>query len=398
MKKEQPPVKNLPTPSPSEQKHVEHVLQELKTLIKARKGKLSFAEYMQAVLYAPDFGYYRGPTEKLGKHGDFITAPELSSLFSCALANQCAQILSHLNQGVILEFGGGTGTMAADILIHLASLQQLPKQYILLELSADLKKRQQHTLESRCPELLDRILWLDTLPTSPIEGVILANEVLDAMPVHLFRLENQQIFERYVVWHENHLDWQLGPPSSPCLEARLQHIQQRLPECVLKHGYESETNAFLTQWVASLNSSLSRGVVLLIDYGFPEHEYYHPDRYQGTLMCHYHHRAHPDPLILPGLQDITAHIDFTHLATAAAESGFDVTGFVPQAYFLLACGLLSLAEQLAQNEQELFIYNQQIKQLTLPGEMGELFKVIALAKNYSQDLLGFGLHDQRHRL
>lgn len=389
---------HLPLPSRAEQAQTTQVMNHLKVQIKRAGGQLNFANYMQTVLYEPKLGYYRSATPKFGKYGDFITAPELSPLFSRALANQCEQILATLGGGDVLEFGAGSGTMAAEILLQLAKKDQLPEHYYIIELSAELKERQFNTLQNRCHDLLERITWLDKLPEQPIRGVILANEVIDAMPVHLFRLEQEHIFERYVAWQGNELCWHLDEVSTPELHAQLAAIQQHLPDFILEHGYESEINAYLPQWIATVAQLLACGVVLVIDYGFPAHEYYHPDRYQGTLMCHYHHHTHSDPLIIPGLQDVTAHVDFTALAHAATNAGLHVAGFTPQAHFLLACHLLDVAYDLAQNEQELFTYNQQIKQLTLPHEMGELFKVMALTQAYDASLMGFSHQDQRHRL
>ncbi len=355
------------------------------------EGPITFKRYMQEALYAPSLGYYRSGLPKFGKDGDFITAPEVSPLFSRSLANQCSQVINELNGGDILEIGAGQGTMAADILLELDAKNSLPDNYYILELSSELKQRQQQTIKDKAASLLEKVSWLSSWPESPISGVVLANEVLDAMPVHLFRYEDQKISEYYVEFKDNKLTLASGEASTA-----------KLIESVTKFGnlpspYISEVNTDIQPWLQSMHDSLDRGVAILIDYGYPRHEYYHPQRGEGTIMCHIDHIAHADALIYPGVQDITAHVDFTAVAEAAVEVAFHVAGFSTQADFLLNCGLLEFLSEF-NDEIEVFEANQAIKMLTLPTEMGELFKVMALTKYLDIDLLAFQRNDQRYRL
>ncbi len=356
---------------------------------------------MNKALYTPGLGYYSAGLCKLGAKGDFITAPEISPLFSQCLARQCQPVLAHFNDNVILEFGAGSGSMAAELLKALEQLNALPSQYFILEVSADLKQLQQTTLQAQVPNLLDRVQWLESLPNQPLQGIILANEVLDAMPVHCFRLEKEGVSEFYVGLatpnnspsDETPYTWQVLPTQNESLRGIVETLRPSIPV-----GYVSEMNLALPAWIQSVSDSLSAGMILLIDYGFPRHEYYHPQRNQGTLMCHYQHHAHDNPLILVGLQDMTAHVDFTAVAEAALSAGLSVSGYTNQANFLLACGLPELLSALNPDETKTYLQQtQQAKTLILPSEMGELFKVMALTKHLDMPLLGF-VQDDRVRL
>ncbi|MBD3610765.1 MAG: SAM-dependent methyltransferase, partial [Gammaproteobacteria bacterium] len=340
-------------------------------------------------LYAPGLGYYSAGSSKFGEAGDFITAPEISPLFSQCVANQCAEILPAIQQPMIIEVGAGRGTMAADILLQLEQLNRLPKQYMILELSADLRQRQQQTLEQRCPHLLHHVSWLDSLPDK-ISAIILANELLDALPVHRICHSESGVQEQYVTMQADRFGWAQDTLS----DQRLNKIEAK----EWPQGYCSEINLAATDWIQAWGDRLEQGVMLLIDYGFPRHEFFHPQRVDGTLMCHYRHRAHDDPFVYPGLQDITAHVDFTSIAEAALSADLSVSGYTTQAMFLMANGLESLlSEQGELPQREQLILSQQVKKLTLPGEMGELFKVMALSKQYNEPLRGFA-HDMRGRL
>lgn len=364
--------------------------------IAANGGAIPFAKYMQLALYAPGLGYYSAGLQKFGTKGDFVTAPEISALFSRCLARQCCQVLQTLGGGSILEFGAGSGVMAADLLLELERQQKLPQNYMILEVSGELRVRQQETLKTRIPHLFSRVQWLDRLPERPFSGVILANEVLDAMPVHRFCVDDNGIQEFYVTSNNEEFNWQLGPPSDDRLREMVDQLSiQQIPDT-----YDSEINLLLPGWMKSVSECLERGLVLLIDYGFPRHEYYHPDRSMGTLMCHYQHRSHMDPLILPGLQDITAHVDFTAVAEAAVDCGLQVAGFTNQAGFLLGCGLVELAQgEVVEDALTQIKTSQEIQKLTSPAEMGELFKVIALTRDLGKiGLMGFSSWDQRGRL
>lgn len=390
----------LPQPDSNAQQLSQQLIANIKSQIQQQGGQLPFSAFMQAALYEPGLGYYSNSLRKFGAAGDFITAPEVSPLFSQCLAQQCQQIFAAIadKSAIILEFGAGSGIMAAELLKELANLNALPEQYWILELSAELRQRQRETLQTHIPTYLDRVQWLDHLPEQPFQGVILANEVLDAMPVEKFRIKAAGEFERACVsWQENqgfHWQWQTMPEN---LATQLQHglsdVLSSLPE-----GYESEWNPALAHWLQSVAEILQHGLILLIDYGFPRHEYYHPQRDQGTLYCHYRHHSHGDPFLYPGLQDITAHVDFTTVAEAALDAGLDVCAYSNQADFLLACGLperfaLSDPDDV-ENHARL---SKHIQTLTLPSEMGELFKVIALGKEIDIALQGFP-REQRYRL
>lgn len=378
----------LPSPN-SDAKHLSNqLLQQIKNEI-TQQGAISFEQYMSLALYAPQFGYYRNGLEKLGESGDFVTAPEISPLFSRCIANQCAQVLSDLKGGDILEFGAGRGVMAADILLHLETSNVLPNRYFILELSAQLQVIQKETIKKKAPHLLDRVCWLTQLPSEPIVGVVLANEVLDAMPVTLFHWD--QGFKVAGVTVQNDV-------LTPCLLSKeTTSLAFQLRDVTFGAGYTSEINLHLPGWFAALSDSMARGLVLIIDYGFPRSEYYHPDRDQGTLMCHYQHIAHPDPFWYPGLQDITAHVDFTAVAEASDAAGFSVNGYTNQASFLMNAGLLTLLDTQSSVENR-FAENQAVLRLTMPSEMGELFKVMALTKGYDETLLGFQSMSQLARL
>ncbi|MGB6977528.1 MAG: SAM-dependent methyltransferase [Gammaproteobacteria bacterium] len=382
---------DLPEPGADAIAHSQRLTKLIQTEI-AIQGALSFARFMELALYAPGLGYYSAGTHKFGIGGDFITAPDLSPLFAQCVARQCAQVLTFLKGGDILEFGAGSGNLAADILLSLAEQKILPEHYFILEISADLRQRQQACLAHRAPQWLDRVVWLETLPTT-FRGVVLANEVLDAMPVHRFKIHQEEIQEYFIAFTNDAFAWRLQKTTNPRL---LQHIQAL--EVALAEGYESEINLTMAPWLASINAFLQQGLILLIDYGFPRHEYYHPQRDSGTLMCHYQHRAHSNPLILLGLQDITAHIDFTQVAETADELGLEVAGFTNHASFLLSCGLLELSALTSNDPATQWTTSQQIKMLTLPSEMGELFKVMALTRDLPTPLLGFTLLDLCSRL
>jgi SAM-dependent MidA family methyltransferase len=393
---------SLPVPTGEALDHHQKLVDLIQNEIVAAGGQITFARFMQLALYAPALGYYIAGQQKFGRDGDFITAPELSPLFSRCLARQCQQILAATPHGRILEFGAGSGIMAATLLAELEQLNALPDHYEILELSPELQQRQRATIEQKVPHLTARVTWLSQLPEPGWRGVMLANEVLDAMPVHAVSFDSNGIWERYISVGENGFQWQHGPLSSAALTAETHRLRAQFGNA-WPSPYETEIGLIGQAWVGSLAAVLEQGAILAIDYGFPEHEYYHPDRAQGTVMCHYRHLAHTDPLILAGLQDITAHVDFTLIANAAVECGLSVSGFTTQAYFLLGCGLeLLLANSHLDGERAYFSATTQAKILTMPSEMGELFKVIALTKNLTTDLCasltGFAAYDQRRRL
>jgi SAM-dependent MidA family methyltransferase len=390
----------LPKPDVAARAHSEKLIAHIRHEIDAAGGSISFARYMELALMAPGLGYYSAGSHKLGAQGDFVTAPEISPLFSRCVARQCQQVIETLRHepgGVdVLEFGAGSGVMAADILLELEQRQALPDHYYILELSGDLRQRQRDTIASRAPQWLEKVHWLDTLPAAGFRGVMLANEVVDAMPVHRVMhtdAANSAWQEYYVTWRDERFQWQLADIN----DERLQHALHELPG-QLPVPYSTEVNLALAGWIAALANVLESGLVLLVDYGFPRHEYYHAQRAQGTLMCHYRHRAHDDPFVYPGLQDITAHVDFTALAEAAVQAGLDVSGYCAQAHFLLSCQLDKMVAACDPQDPAYLAITQQVRTLTSPEEMGELFKVIALTKSLSTPLMGFSFRDQREKL
>lgn len=378
----------LATPTITAQKLSQILLAFICQKIK-QTAPLSFAEYMQLALYHPELGYYNNGTQKFDEGGDFITAPEISPLFGQSIAQQIISVFSALNAHNILEFGAGSGQLAVDILLALELSGKLPAHYYILELSAELKQRQHKKISEKIPHLKNKVIWLERLPEN-FEGVVIANEVLDAMPVHRF------FFQKNTFW-EYHIDCENGVLQEKLIPAN-EILTKGLSNNTFVEGYCSEINLLLGPWISSLSDCLTRGLVLLIDYGFPRHEYYHADRYMGTLMCHYQHHSHSDPYFWPGLQDITAHIDFTAVAEAATAAGFKLGGYTTQTHFLLSCGLMALAAQQSSSTEKSWMISQAIKKLILPSEMGELFKVMALTKEISVPLIGFDLKDQSGRL
>lgn len=383
----------LPPPSAEVLEHSLRLQALIIEEIAEHGGHIGFDRFMELALYAPGLGYYSAGSHKFGEAGDFVTAPELSTLFSQCLASQCAEVLGSIG-GDILEFGAGSGVMAADILAELQRLDCLPEHYYILEVSADLRQRQQQMIEAKVPQLLERVSWLDALPEAGFCGVVLANEVLDAMPVHRFRIHEGEPHELHVVWDGKAFELQEGPADA-ALFGRVKQLQD---EYALDEGYASEINLRAEEWVRSLAGFLKQGVALLIDYGFPRREFYHPQRSEGTLMCHYRHRAHDNALLWVGLQDITTHVDFTAVGEAALEAGLAVRGYTNQAAFLIANGLTELLSQAEGDMKLQLTLSAQVKRLTMPGEMGELFKVMALSRGWEGGLKGFSLRDDRVNL
>lgn len=382
--------------SPDEQAHQAAVQACILREIRANGGQIGFDHYMELALYAPGLGYYSAGTQKFGAGGDFVTAPEVSPVFGRCLARQCKQIIEQLDHPQILEFGAGTGRLAADILRELSELDALPQHYLILELSGSLRHRQQELLRSECPDLMDRIVWLDALPEDGFTGLVLANELLDAMPVSRFRMGHQGVEEESIREAESGLvsHWR---PASVSVTKQVDRIQQQVG--VLADGYLSEVNTGLAPWFSALSSAVEQGVVLLIDYGYTRAEYYHPERVQGTLICHHRHQVNTEPLVLAGLQDITASVDFTEVAESGVGSGFELAGYTTQAHFLIDAGLdACLGNSDPDDVRAHLELMQGVKTLTLPTEMGERFKVIAFHKGMELDLMGFYSRDLRDRL
>jgi len=360
-------------------------------------GWISFARYMELALYAPGLGYYSGGARKFGGAGDFVTAPELSPLFAEALAAQLEPILA-ASAPRLLEAGAGSGALALGLLRALERRGALPERYEILELSGELRARQQETLAA-APQLAERVAWLDALPAS-FSGAVVANELLDALPVNLVAWREDGVFERGVALENGAFIWQERPATGALLAVSPKGTSFGASQgLTFAAPYVSEVNLAARAWVAEWGRILRRGALLLIDYGFPQREYYHPQRAEGTLMCHYRHHAHGDPFWLPGLNDITAHVDFSAVAEAGHDAGLDVLGYTSQAQFLLNCGLAQLLE--ARQEDGGGAYAalaSGAQKLISPAEMGELFKVLLLGKGIGGALPGFAHGDRIHAL
>ena len=378
---------SLPQPDSDAVEHSQRLLGQIRDEI-ARTGWMPFSRYMECALYAPGLGYYSGALQKFGRDGDFVTAPELTPLFGRSLARQLAELMA-LSAPHLIEAGAGSGRLAADLLAELDRLGAVPQSYRILELSADLRARQQALIAAELPHLSTRVSWLDSLPDA-FDGVVIGNEVLDAMPVERLRNAAGRIEQAGLA---------LDPSGQPALDWRpaAAALADEARALGFTDGYDSEINFAARAWVAEWARRIGRGALLLIDYGFPQAEYYHPDRRSGTLMCHYRHHAHTDPLWMPGLNDLTAHVDFTAIAQAAFDAGMSLAGYTSQANFLLNCGVLELldrdADALSRAKQ-----NAALNQLTSPAEMGELFKVICMTRDIDAPLTGFLRGDRSHTL
>ncbi|MFT4585356.1 MAG: SAM-dependent MidA family methyltransferase [Gammaproteobacteria bacterium] len=388
---------NLPLPSAAAREVSDRLADQIRRSIIEQAGPISFDEYMRIALYEPGLGYYLANAINFGVDGDFITAPELSSLFGASVARQCFDILQHTG-GDILEFGAGNGFLAAHVLTTLDELGAVPGRYMILELNPLMRERQRQTLQEVAPHVLSQVEWLNDLPSCKMNGVILANEIIDALPVKIFRTANGEIHERRVAEKGDHFIWS----ETPAPERLAGAVRARVDSNIIAadRDYVSEINSSVEPWVSDLSRVMGNAVALIFDYGYSRADYYSRDRTQGTLMCHFRHRQHNDPFWFPGLQDITASVDFTALAEAADSSGIRVAGFSEQGNFLLASGLLDEAQRRAEkgDDRTLARVAYETKVLTLPNEMGSRFKVLALTKGYNAALRGFQLRDDRHRL
>lgn len=377
---------NLPLPDP----HAASLSEQLKALIRAEiasaDGWLDFERYMELALYAPGLGYYSAGSVKLGSQGDFVTAPELSTLFGSVIAVQLRPILADLESPAILELGAGTGSLAKSVLDTFAADGRPLPDYWILELSADLKHRQRERLSA----YEGHVRWLDAPPDDAFNGVILANEVADALPVAAFVKRETQVVPLGVGETDGQLEWADGPQSET-LSAAVAVIEEKL-EDTLPIGYRSEVSLRLPAWIEALAAPLRRGALLLIDYGLVRREYYHASRLSGTLICHYRHRAHENPFWYPGLQDISAWVDFSACADAAQSAGLDVATFTTQAQFLMHGGALEMLAGFS--GQDALRQGQALKTLMLPGEMGERFKLLLATRGVDATFPGRDLRDR----
>ena len=378
-----------PEPDSEALAHSARVVERVQTEIEGRGGVLPFDRYMDLVLYEPGLGYYASGTRKFGRQGDFVTAPELGSLYGRCVARQVAQILAQLDGGSLLEFGAGSGVLAATVLTELAERDSLPAEYLIVEVSPALRAQQQQTLAGQIEQNPVKVRWLDSLPESGFRGVILANEVLDAMPIIRFRVGAEGHMTAGVVRRNGHLDWSWQ--RDPSQDGRIDRLVQQYG---LVADYTSEVNPRAAAWMQTVGRVLDAGLILVMDYGYPGAEYYHYERSDGTLMCHYQHRAHMDPFLYPGLQDLTAHVDFSAVAAAGQLAGLDIAGFTSQEAFLLSTGVLDLVAHESSGPVDPKL-SAELKQLTLSSEMGESFKALAMVKHIDSPLLGFSLRDRR---
>jgi len=382
--------------NPDEQAIIESLQAAILKLLANPDGKITFHDFMQTVLYTPGLGYYMNNKLKLGKEGDFTTAPEMSSLFGQCIASQTFKVLQTLEKPNIIEFGAGSGKLACDILQSLAERQMLPMNYYIVELSGHLKQLQYATIKAHCPEHLNRVHWVSEL-TDIDQAMVIANEVLDAMPIHLVNISPTDAKEYYVTYADNQWQFQLGNLSNRRLGSAIDNLRKSNDYFTTHYYHATEINLYIEPWLRNIATVLEKACILILDYGFPRREYYHPDRDQGTLMCHYRHRCHPNPLRLFGVQDITAHVDFTAVAEAADTNQLTVQGFTTLGYFLLSSGLHQKINPMTVNVED-WQNKQAIMQLTSPNEMGELFKVMQLTKNLDLKLSGYTLKDMIYRL
>lgn len=384
----------FPQLGPDEQAHGHQVLAHLKDVIECGGGWISFADYMQHTLYAPGLGYYSAGATKLGPTGDFVTAPEISELFAPVIARVFGAVLGATGGGV-LELGAGTGRFAGAAIAALAAAHGLPARYDILEVSADLQQRQRQMIAHLAGAEASRAHWLTQLPER-LHGIIFANEVLDALPTERFVMRSGRPRRLGVSWKNAGVIW---CERSGAIDANEAVVAQRLGELseMLPEGYVGECCLHLAPWIASLADALEEGAILLIDYGLPRSQLYHPQRMQGTLRCYFRHRAHEDPFFHPGLCDITAWVDFTAVASAATCAGLELFGFTTQAGFLLENDIESLlADDMSDARRARLAHGA--RQLLLPGEMGESVKVMALTRNFHAPLRGFSLQDLMSRL
>jgi SAM-dependent MidA family methyltransferase len=385
----------LPPLTPDEERHSRAVRELIRAELAAGGGWIGFERYMELALYAPGLGYYSAGSAKLGAEGDFVTAPEVSALFGRCLARQCAEVLGRTG-GEILELGAGTGRLAADLLTALAADQSLPERYAILEVSADLAARQRERIAALPADLARRVVWLERLPAAKVTGVVLANEVLDALPVRRLRVDEASLCELGVALDAAGQFTERASGADATLVAAYRELTAGLA-AALPPGYTTEVCLRVEPWIGSLADCLGEGVLLLFDYGLPRRHYYHPQRTTGTLRCHFRHRAHEDPYINVGVQDITAWVDFTRVAEAAGAAGLAVAGFATQAAFLLGCGLEEFVAGAADARERARLAGE-ARRLIMPDEMGEAFKVMALARGPDVPLRGFALQDLRHQL
>lgn len=389
---------NFPAPDADALAHSERLVALIRRDIAASGGSIPFSRYMELALYAPALGYYSAGASKFGPAGDFVTAPELGSQFAQCMAEAVSPVLRELGgESEFVELGGGSGAFALDLLQALAARRALPRAFRILEPSAELRARQQARLRESLPaEVFGRVEWIDRPPADDWTGVLFANEVLDALPTTRFAIAQGEVMEEHVALGAQQQFVSTLRPADALVVNAVRHVERTLG-APLAEGYRSEVLPQLPYWLQAVTGSLQAGLALFVDYGYPRREYYLPERSEGTLVCHYRHRAHADPFFLPGLQDLTAFVDFTAVAESGLHAGFELAGFASQAAFLLNNGLQDRLERADVGSAEQQRRNQEAKRLTLPGEMGERFKAMGLQRGIdASEQFAFG--DQSHRL
>jgi SAM-dependent MidA family methyltransferase len=389
---------SMPEPDAAARAHSERLLAAIRADIVASGGSIPFSRFMELALYAPGLGYYSAGATKFGAAGDFVTAPELGSQFAQCVAEAVSPVLRGLGaDSDFVELGGGSGAFAEAVLLALAGRRALPLRYRILEPSADLRERQRERLGAALDAgVFARVEWIERPPDEAWHGVLFANEVLDALPVTRFALQQGGVMEEHVALDgEGRLRTTLRPADA-LVAGAVRHVERTLG-AAFEDGYRSEVLPQLPYWLQAVCAALERGLALFVDYGYPRREFYLPERRDGTLVCHYRHRAHGDPFFLPGLQDLTAFVDFTAVAEGGMHAGFELAGFTSQAAFLLNNGLQDRLEVASEDAIAQHRRVQEAKRLTLPGEMGERFKVIGLQRGVdASEQFAFG--DQSHRL
>ena len=382
---------SLPLPGADARAHSARVLAHVRDEIGRAGGFIAFSRYMELVLYAPALGYYVAGARKFGEAGDFVTGPELTPLYGAAIARQLAPVLEKSGARDIVEFGAGSGELAASLLGALALHDASPSRYRILEVSPQLRAAQRSTIAKRAPAALARVEWIDRLPDA-IDGVVVMNEVLDAIAPRLVARRDGAWFERGVALADDALAWD----ERPLDDARLEAVARaRFPA---DGDYTSELNPAAEALVTTIGRRIASGALVVVDYGFPRHEYYHPQRSTGTLVGHYRHRVHADPFLWPGLSDLTSHVDFTAMAEAAERAGLQVAGFATQASFLLGCGILDLLRDVGAPGTSAYLRAASaVQKLLSPAEMGELFKVLLLARGDAA-WRSLALAEMTHRL
>ena len=374
---------SLPLPDADALAHSERLAGLIRNEIAANEGAIPFSRFMELALYAPGLGYYSAGARKFGEEGDFVTAPELGPIFAACIAESVAPVLQQVGpSAVFFELGGGSGAFAEVALKRLLELDALPDRYLILEPSADLRERQRERLQQHLsPMLFELVEWPDGPLPGEWSGVLFANEVIDALPTPRFAIRDGEVFEEYVVVEGDDFARTLRPADA-FLSNAVRHVEHRL-EHSFAEGYRSEVLPQLPYWIQAVSGGMQRGAMLFVDYGHPRGEFYEPERSDGTLRAYYRHRTHAEPLLWPGLQDLTASVDFTALAEAGVAAGFDFAGYCSQASFLLGNGMAGVLERIERikDPTEQQRRRNEVKKLTLPSEMGERFQVMGFEKD-----------------